>query len=189
MSQSPPAARLLSMGLRPLRLTAGRDNLALLAEPEAGSARCPLCARPTQRVHSRYVRTVSDLPWRGIAVTLKVLARKFFCDDPSCERAIFCERLPDVAAHARKTGRLEAALLAIALGLGGEARARLARELGLLVSPDTLLDRARRPFLARTERVRVLGVDDFAFRKGNACGTILVDLERRKVVDLLPECS
>ena len=94
-----------------------------------------------------------------------------------------------MAAHARKTSRLEAALLAIAFELGGEAGARLAKELGLLVSPDVLLNRARRPFQASNEQVRVLGMDDFAFRKGNAYGTSLVDLERRRVVDLLAECS
>jgi hypothetical protein len=77
-------------------------------------------------------------------VTFKVYARKFFCENKGCERRIFCERLPDVAAHARKTGRLEAALSAIAFELGGEAGARLARELGLVVSPDTPLGRIRR---------------------------------------------
>ena len=79
-----------------------------------------------------------------------------------------------VTAHARKTTRLEDALRAIVVELGGEAGARLARELGLLVSPDTLLDRARRVLGASVERARVLGVvDDFPFRKGNAYGTIL----------------
>ncbi len=172
-----------------LHLSADREAIALLTEPEAGSARCPLCGRSSKRVHSRYSRTLSDLPWLGIAVRLEVRARRFFCDESSCERAIFCERLPEVAAHARKTGRLQEALLAIALQLGGEAGARLARELGLPVSPDAMLRRIRRVPPAPAGPVRALGVDDFAFRKGNAYGTILVDLERRKVVDLLPECS
>jgi transposase len=132
---------------------------------------------------------LSDLPWLGIAVRLEVRARRFFCDESSCERAIFCERLPDIAAHGRKTGRLETALLALAFELGGEAGARLARKLGLLVSPDALLDRLRRVTGSYGGSVRVLGVDDFAFRKANAYGTILVDLERHEVVDLLPECS
>ncbi len=141
-------------------------------------------------MHSRYRRTVADLPLRGVPVTLRVRARRFFCENPGCERRIFCERLPEVAAYARKTSRLEEALLAIALELGGRAGARLAAELGLLVGRDALLARAKGAPLAHLGgKVRVLGVDEFAFRKGNAYGTILVDLERRRVVDLLPECS
>jgi Transposase/zinc-finger of transposase IS204/IS1001/IS1096/IS1165 len=152
-------------------------------------ARCPVCGRDSSRVHSRYSRNVSDLPRHWISVELEVRARRFFCDEASCERRIFCERLPDVAAYARKTKRLEEALLAIALGLGGRAGARLAAELGLLVERDALLSRAKRTAPSGAEEVRVLGIDDFAFRRGARYGTILVDLERRKVVDLLPERS
>lgn len=187
---SPQTQRLLPEGLEPAGVVPGPSGNTLRTRATAPSAKCPACCLSSGRVHSRYTRTVSDLPWRGVRVTLEIRARRFFCDEPSCERAIFCERLPEVAARARKTGRLEEALLAIAFELGGEAGARLARELGLSVSPDVLLYRVRRAASGSgNERVRVLGVDDFAFRKGNAYGTILVDLERRKVVDLLPECS
>ena len=184
------SGRLLPNGLRVTGMSPGTKALVLRAESDAGSARCPLCGSSSKRVHSRYARTVSDLPSRReIAATLEVRARRFFRDREGCGRRIFCERLGEVAARARKTDRLEEALLAIALKLGGEAGARLARELGLLVNPDVLLAQARRPPRSPNEQVRVLGVDDFAFKKGNAYGTILVDLERRKVVDLLPECS
>ncbi len=189
-TRHPSETRLLPTGLRVAHITVDREGLILVSEPEADSVRCPLCNSSSERVHSRYSRTVSDLPWRGITVTVKVRARKFFCDDDSCERRIFCERLPEVSAHARKTARLDGALLAIVMELGGRAGARLAAQLGLLVGRDALLSRVKNltPEVL-FEKVRVLGIDDFAFRKGNAYGTILVDLERHKVVDLLPERS
>jgi hypothetical protein len=119
-------------------------------------------------------------------VRLRVRVHKFFCDEPICEREIFAERLEGVACvYARSTDRHRQALEWIAFALGGEAGARLARELGLLVSPDTLLNRIRRAFRTEVGNVRVLGVDDFGFKRGNASGTIMVDLERHKIVDLL----
>jgi len=173
--------------LESLSIGAGRVNISVASGMRR--SRCPICARGSSRVHSRYLRMVSDLPWHGISVELEVRARRFFCDEVSCERKIFCERLPDVAARARKTGRLEEALLAIVFELGGRAGARLAAELGLVVGRDALLRRAKGAPLSDVGKVRMLGVDDFAFRKGHTYGTILVDLERRRIVDLLPERS
>lgn len=92
------------------------------------------------RVHSRYTRAVADLPWHGVAVRLELHTRRFRCQNSLCSRCIFCERLPQVVAHyGRKTVRLNAALELIGFAAGGEAGARLAKELGLTVSPDTLL--------------------------------------------------
>jgi len=180
---------LLPMGLdlESFSIETGRVSISV----SSGTRRsvCPLCGRASSRVHSRYTRTVSDLPWHGISVELEVRARRFFCDEPSCERKIFCERLPEVACRARKTVRLGEALLAIALELGGRAGARLALELGIVAARDTLLRRIKAAPLPEVGKVRVLGVDDFAFKKGSTYGTILVNLERHEVVDLLPERS
>jgi transposase len=173
--------------LESLSIETGRVGIRVASG--ASGSRCPVCRLGSSRVHSRYSRTVSDLPWHGLSVELEVRARRFFCDEASCERRIFCERLQEVAAHARKTDRLEEALLAIALELGGRAGARLAAELGIVAARDTLLRRIKAAPLPGVGKVRVLGVDDFAFKKGSTYGTILVDLERHKVVDLLPERS
>lgn len=186
MNHLPPRSRrLLPESLHSIQVDARGETLELLAEPVAGSARCPLCRASSTRVHSRYLRTIADLPWRGIGVTLQVRTRKFFCDEFACERSIFCERLPEITAYARKTDRLEEALLAITLELGGRAGARLAAELGLLVGRDALLGRIKTIRPADTENVTVLGIDDFGFKRGNAAGTIMVDLESHTVVDLV----
>lgn len=176
---------LLPKGLKLESLSIETGHVSISVGSDSRRSPCPLCGHRSARVHSRYLRTVSDLSWHGISVTLEVCARRFFCDEASCERRIFCERLPEIAPRARKTDRLEEALLAIVSELGGRAGARLAGELGLLVGRDALLDRIKTIRPVDTENVKVLGIDDFGFRRGNASGTIMVDLERHEVIDLV----
>jgi len=166
------------------------DLLTIYASTTNLAAECPVCRQPSRRSHGYYTRTLADLPWCGTPVRLRVRVRKFFCDVPSsCERRIFAERLDEVTRlHARTTDRQREALEWIAFALGGEAGARLARQLGLLVSPDTLLKRIRKAFCSEAENVRVLGVDDFSLGASHP-GTILVDLECHRIVDLLGEHS
>ena len=140
-----------------------------------------MCGQPSQRVHSHYTRRAADLPWQGLAVRLELRVRRFRCSAPDCPRQVFAERLPGVVAPgARRSERLTTLVVAIGLALGGEAGARLTDDLGVAISPDTLLRAVKRLPPPAHPTPRVLGVDDWSWRKGRRWGTILVDLERHR---------
>jgi len=124
-------------------------------------------------------------------VRIELRVRRFFCGTENCGQQIFTERLPNtVQRYARRTCRLSASLEKITLALGDSAGSRLAQQLGILASDSTLLRQLRgKVIVPPAHAPRVLGIDDWAWRKGHRYGTILCDLERGKVVDLLPDRS
>ena len=165
------------------------DSVVVEAQSEARAVTCPICGFLSRRIHSRYIRHVSDLPCSGRRVQLHVMTRRFVCDTPHCRRRIFAERFGDgvLPERSRRTTRLECIVHHLGLALGGRPAASFAKRLMLPVSNDTLLRVVRRRCRPRTEPLTVVGIDDWAFRRNHRYATIVCDLERRRIVTLLPD--
>jgi transposase len=170
------------------RIVENRGSLVVTARARVQTRPCPLCRNVSGRVHSRYVRTVLDLPSSGRKVELRLVARRFVCHAAFCKRRIFAERFGDaVCERSRRTARLEYIVHHLGLALGGRPGASFAKRLMVPVSNDTLLRVVRRHASSRAEPLRVVGIDDWAIRRNHRYGTIVCDLERRRIVTLLPD--
>jgi transposase len=171
-----------------VQLLPSPDEITAVVRSRAMGSCCPCCQQVATRIHSRYQRRLLDLPWHGVRMRLDLHVRRFFCETAACRRRIFTERLPAVVApYARRTVRLDAWFTVVGLALGGEAGARLLRTLGVLSSPDAVLVHIRSTPCPSLPCSRVIGVDDWSYRRGRSFGTIIVDLERHRVIDLLPD--
>lgn len=161
----------------------------ITVRPTSGTSLCPGCGASSRRIHSRYQRRLTDLPLAGRQVRLVVVARRFRSDAVLCGRRIFAERFDDgaVAPWARRTARLDLVVHHLGVALGGRPAASFARRLMLPVSNDTLPRVVRRRGCPPFAAPRVIGIDDWAWRRNQRYGTLICDLERRKTIALLPD--
>lgn len=170
------------------QILTNESHLTIQAYSTAITAACPHCAQLSSSVHTYYMRSPQVLPIGAKVVRLQLQVRRFRCQNANCAKRTFSERLPHLLQpYAQKIERFITALYHTAQALGGAAVARLLVLLKLPTSATTLLRVIRRLFSSSTVPPRVVGVDDWAKRKGTAYGTILVDLERHQVIDLLPD--
>ncbi len=152
-------------------------------------APCPSCHHISHRTHSCYQRTLKDLPIADHTVQLHLTVQLFRCLKQACARKTFAESLTELALkHAQRTQRFTSASTILGMTLGGEAGQRTANKLHLPVSPDTLLHIIRHtPVETEGKAFRVIGIDDWAFKRSASYGTLIVDLEQHRPVDLLSD--
>src|SRR5437763_1825421 len=171
------------------RIESETDRLLLVARPISTTAACPSCSSISAHIHSQYQRALADLPSQGRLVRIRLRTRRFRCAVAECHQKIFTERLEATASRpfARRTMRLEGIVHHVGLALGGRPGQSIARRLLLPVSKDTLLRVGRRDAARPDAAPRVVGIDDWAWKRGHRYGTIICDLEKRRVIDILPD--
>ncbi|MEW1914380.1 ISL3 family transposase [Kitasatospora sp. NPDC085895] len=164
------------------------DVIRVGVRSRTAEARCPGCGGWSGRVHGSYLRFPADLPVAGRRVVLRLRVRRFTCEYASCERRTFVEQVTGLTRrHSQRTERMRSALAEVGLAVAGRAGARLAGVFGARASRNTVLRLVDALPEPQPRTPRVVGVDEYAMRKGRVYGTVLVDVETRRPVDLLPD--
>lgn len=170
-------------------VTYQESGLKIFAASDQAQSDCPLCGQCSTKIHSRYTRALADLPMCGYLVQFILKVRKFVCSNTDCDRKIFTERFSsEILPYSRRFNRITDLITKIGIELGGNKGARICTKSGCQISSSTVLRIIHKLNVTEVgETSGVIGVDDWAFKKGRNYGTIIVDLIEGKVVDLLPD--
>jgi len=169
-------------------MDAKSGRVILMLSSRQPGCKCPSCQVYSSWSHSYYLRTARDLPILGYNVIVNLRARKFYCRNENCSKKVFSERFPDhFVPHKRSTVRLDDKLLKIALLMGGNPGKRLCDTLNIKTSSSSLIRCIHQKELQPRKPSAHIGIDDWAYKKGHTYGTAIVDLKKRKIIDLLPD--
>ena len=148
-------------------------------------SKCPSCGKYSHSVHDYYHRSVTDLPVFQNKSTIRLKTRKFKCKNPACKQKVFSEQVSDISKYSRRTQRATNILDSLSIELTGNQGSIVSNQLSIGVSNSTITRIAHKQKLPEIKQPKILGVDDWAYRKGVSYGTVLVDMETSRPIDIL----
>ena len=173
--------------LKIIKVLNRKKEIHIFIKSQTHTQICPSCKQECNEYHSTYHRKIQDLPILGKTVYIHLTAYRYYCRNSECKQKVFCETVNDFFGfYKRMTGRLEDFVIALALNTSCEGASRVSQILGIIISGDTLI----RMIIQRASKLEpvktdMIGVDDWAYKKGSTYGTIIVDGKTHKPIDLL----
>jgi len=173
--------------LQIIKIKEEKGQITIRMKSKTHSEHCPKCGKESERYHAVYTRTVQDLPIYQKNVILKIKAYKYDCENEKCEVKSYSEKYDEfIGKCGRMTDRLENFIRTLALETNCEGAAAICKELGIRTSGDTIIRILRKMVdVPAVECGEVIGVDDFAYRKGKTYCTVICDGITKKPVDIL----
>lgn len=179
-------------GIKVQSIVSNGDGGWVVSACGPSSGICPDCGKHSGSRHGWSYRSLQDLPIQGNEVTVRLRLSRWRCTYRQCERQTFTDAIPEIASpYARRTTRVAKLVGLLVHGTGGRPGERLMNQLGMPVSDDTILRHLKRMASQIDDEppARIIGIDDWSWRKSWRYGTIIVDLERRKLLDILEDRS